>query len=67
MKKEIPAGEVCSPHRWSQSRIPGTEGAGKDRTHRYPRELTLVEYGLMGSFYSAVTGLGGIIYMYEKD
>lgn len=58
MKKEIPAGEVCSPHRWDQPGIPGTEGTGKDRTHRYPRELTLVEYSLVESFCSAIRGVG---------
>lgn len=49
MKKEIPA-EVCSPHIRNQSEIPGTEGAGKDRTHQDPRELMLVEYSLVESF-----------------
>lgn len=39
----------------------GTEGAEKDRTHRYPRELTL-EY----SHVRLLKGLGGIIYRYER-
>ena len=62
MREKIPAREVYSSHR-NQSRMPDRghwegELLRHDRIDRFPKELMLVEYSLVESFYSSIKGVG---------